>query len=219
MRYTRYLRLERHIAASDTGGIIERWRFGRRLLDDPAAVTPAKNLRHGVLDQLIAEANAQGFRLSKTEVNYRMQCGRAYASEAEISTACGDFKTWSDLRAAGFPPVQVPLDADTEPFDPRDPDEKRRDAVREIERLAKEEAGGQMTLFDYGFPADRFGVLATLAELRKWAVENAEWTERQAQADRRRLAYLDRLFAAVGGNENATWEQAQAALDAQGETS
>lgn len=33
MRYTRYLRIEGHIAASDTGGIVERWRFGRRLLE------------------------------------------------------------------------------------------------------------------------------------------------------------------------------------------
>jgi len=213
MKYSRYLQLEKYIAASDTGGIIDRWRYGRRLIEDGDATTPAGNLKHGVLDKLIAQASARGIRISRSEINYRMQCGRAYVTEAEISTACGDFKTWSDLRAAGFPPVQVPLGAETDPFDPRGADEKRRDAAREMVRIA-EEAGGQLALFDH-FPADRFDKLVTLSELTKWASEMADWTERQADADRRRLAYLKDLTDAVHGDLGKTWEEAQAALDAQ----
>jgi hypothetical protein len=213
MKYTRYLRLERHIAASDTGGIIERWRFGRRLLEDGEATTLNGNLRNGVRERLLADSAALGYAVSKSEFGYRMQCARAYATEAELSTALGQFPNWWQLIQAGFPPVQVPLDADTEPFDPRDPGEKRRDAARELARIAEEEGGGQLALFEH-FPADQFGALATIAELRKYAEESAEWTERHARKDRERFEYLEKLSAAVGGDENATWEQAQAALDA-----
>jgi hypothetical protein len=169
-----------------------------------------------VVDALIAQAAAQGIKISRSEIGYRMQCGRAYATEAEITTACGDFKSWSDLRAAGFPPVQVSLEDDTDPYDPRDPDEKRRDAARELARLT-EENSGQLALFDH-FPAERFDPLATLAELTKWANEMADWTERQAEADRKRLAYLKELTTAVGGDLGKTWEEAQAALEAAGES-
>jgi hypothetical protein len=208
MRYARYLRLEKYIAASDTGGVIERWRYGRRLLEDGDATTPNGNLKHGVLDKLLGHAAAQGYKISKSEINYRMQCARAYATEAEISTACGDFKTWSDLRAAGFPAVQVSLDADAEPFDPRDEDEKRRDAARDLARRSQESAG-QLSLF----PDDRFTELSTLAELAKCAAEMAEMTERYARKDRERAEYLQSLIDAVDGDMSKTWAEAQAVLD------
>ena len=213
MRYTRYLRLEKHITASDAGGIIERWRFGSRLLADDRMTTPAGNLRHGVLARLIAEAKADGYILTEQEIQRRLRCARAYRSEAEILESAHGFRNWDELARAGFPPVQVPLEADTDPYDPRDPDEKRRDAARELARIAEEENGGQLALFDH-FPADRFDPLATLAELTKWACEMADWTERQAEADRKRLAYLKELTDAVNGDLGKTWEQAQAALDA-----
>lgn len=212
MRYTRYLRLEKHIAASDAGGIIERWRFGARLLADEKMTTPAGNLRHGMLAQLIAEAKADGYVLTEQEVRRRLRCAQAYLSDAEIRESAHGFKNWDELARSGFPPVQVSLEADTEPYDPRDPDEKRRDAARELARLT-EENGGQLALFDH-FPADRFDPLATLAELTKWANEMADWTQRQAEADRKRLAYLKELTDAVNGDLGKTWEQAQAALDA-----
>jgi hypothetical protein len=80
MSSTRYLQLERHIAASDTGGILERWRYGIRLLDDARRTTPAGNLRHGVLAELVAEARASGYPLSEREIQRRIQCARAYPS-------------------------------------------------------------------------------------------------------------------------------------------
>jgi hypothetical protein len=213
MKYSRYIQLERAIAASDRGGILDRWRWGTRVLNDPKMVTPAGNLRHGRLAQLIADAKADGIVLTEQEVQRRLRCARTYRSEAEIRESAHGFKNWDELARAGFPPVQVPLDADTEPFDPRDSYEKRRDAARELERVAREEAGGQFALFDY-FPAERFSQLSTLAELRKYAEEMAEWTERQADADKRRLAYVKQLLAAVHGDEGRTWADAQAALDA-----
>lgn len=38
----------------------------------------------------------------------RLQCARTYETEAQIRHVVADFETWSDLRAAGFPPVGVP---------------------------------------------------------------------------------------------------------------
>lgn len=214
MRYARYRKLERAIADSDNGGIIERWHYGRKLIEDGDATTPAKNLRHGVLGGLIASARKEGVKLSEREIQYRLKAARAYESEAEIRKILADFPNWWQLIQAGFPAAQVTLDADTAPFDPRTPAERRQDMAKEIERRAREEGSGQLVLFEH-FPADRFDSLATLAELRKYAVEMFEWTERQADADRRRLAYVDQLLAAVNGNERATWEQAAARLAAQ----
>ena len=57
--------------------------------------------------------------------------------EAQIRTACSDFETWSDLRTAGFPPVEAEPDA--EPYDPRDADEKWRDFRGEQERRGNPE--------------------------------------------------------------------------------
>lgn len=218
MKYSALIKLERAIAASDRGGILERWRWGTRILGDPKMVTPNGNLRHGRLAQLIADAKADGIELTEQEVQRRLKCARAYRSEAEIRESAHGFKNWDELARAGFPAVQVTLDADTEPYDPRTPEERRHDAAREIERRAKEESGGQLTLFDH-FPADRFDQLAVLADLRKWAVESAEWTERHAEADRKRIAYLDRLSAAVGGDESKTWQEADEALHGKGGTS
>jgi len=211
MRYARYLRLEKYIAASDTGGIIERWRFGRRLLEDDAATTPAGNLRHGVLANLTGNASSRGYRLSEREIQYRLQAGRTYATEAEIRTASADFADWTELRNAGFPPVDVPPDA--LPFDPRDADEKARDAARELARRSGERGEqDQLALFDY-FPDDKFTELTTLGELAKYAGEMAALTERYARKDRDRAAYLDSLIGAVNGDLGKTWAEAQAALD------
>jgi hypothetical protein len=211
MKYTRYLRLERAIAASDRGGIIERWRWGTRVLNDPKMVTPNGNLRHGKLAELTAEAKADGHDAAQREFQRRLQCARAYRSDAEIRRAADTFPNWSDLYDAGFPPVQVPLDADTEPFDPRDPDEKRRDAARDLAQRSQE-AAGQLALF----PDDRYGELSTLAELAKYATEMAEITERFARKDRERADYLKSLIDAVDGDMSKTWAEAQAVLDVLG---
>ena len=183
--------------------------MGQALLADAKKMTPAGNLRHGVLERIIADAKAAGYPVTEREIRYRLQCARAYATEAEIGTACSDFKTWSDLRAAGFPTVQVTLEADTEPYDPRTPDEKRRDAARELARKGQE-AAGQLSLF----PDDKYGEMSTLAELAKYAAEMAEITDRYARRDEERADYLKSLIDAVSGDMSKTWGEAQAALEA-----
>lgn len=208
MRDSRFFRYEKNIAASDTGGILERWAMGHDLLADPKRVTPAGNLKHGVLAELISKAAKRGFKITEREIQRRMACARAYATEAEIRHAVTDFETWHDLVAAGFPPVQVPLDAGTEPYDPRDEDEKRRDAARELARRGQE-AAGQLSLF----PDDTFDELSTLTELAKYANEMSAMTDRYVRRDRERAQYLKALIDAVDGDMSKTWGEAQAALD------
>jgi hypothetical protein len=211
MRYARYLRYEKNIAASDKGGVLERWSYGRRLIEDDTATTPAGNFRHGVLAKLVGNAAASGFKLSEREIQRRLQCGRTYETEAQIRHAVADFETWHDLAAAGFPAVEMPEGA--EPFDPRDADERARDTARELARRSQQENGaGQLTLFDY-FPDDKFTELSTLGELAKYAADMAELTDRYARKDRERAAYLASLIGAVDGDMSKTWEEAQAALD------
>jgi hypothetical protein len=209
MKYGRYLRIEGYIAASDSGSVLERWRFGRRLLaDDEAMSASRRSLKPGVVERLIAEAIAKGYKtLSAREIQYRLQAARMYESEDQIRKVLADLENWSGLIKAGFPPVQATLD--TEPFDARDEDEKRRDAARELARKGQE-AAGQLSLF----PDDKYGEMSTLSELAKYAAEMAEITDRYARRDEERADYLKSLIDAVSGDMSKTWGEAQAALEA-----
>lgn len=206
MRYARYLRLEKYIAASDTGGIIERWKYGRRLLEDDSATTPNGNLKHGVLAKLAAQAAASGYVIAEREIQRRLQCARTYPTETQIRLATDTFRVWSELYNAGFPAVEAV--ADELPFDPRDADEKARDAARALARRSQE--SGQLALF----PDDKFTELSTLGELAKYVDEMAGLTERYAKKDRERAEYLGSLINAVNGDLSRTWAEAAAALDA-----
>lgn len=209
-RYGRYLRLEKNIAASDTGGILERWRYGRRLLSDGKATTPAGNLRHGVLASLVADATAEGYKLSEQEIQRRLKCARTYATEAEIRELTHGFQNWDEAARAGFPQVEVPGDA--EPFDPRDADEKRRDAENERKRRQAENPR-QAVLFDWDppvkFHGDEHGPRTTVKELEAACDRSEEWTARMAVIDGERRSYVDELAAAVGGDTDKTWYEAE----------
>jgi hypothetical protein len=209
--FAAYGRLEKAIAAADTGSIRQRWEYGRRLLVDKTKSTEAENLRNGALDGLVAAARRQGIaNVGRREIQHRLQAARLYPGEAHIAYICARYESWGALRTAGFPPVQLPLDADPEPFDPRTREERARDAGQVLDS-AEEKAAGQLDLFAY-FKDDAFDELSTIAELRKHAVDMRDWTERQAKADDRRLAYVDKLSAAVNGDESKTWADANAAL-------
>lgn len=208
--YAPYIRLEKAIAAADAGSIRQRWEFGRRLLCDPEKTTPAGNLRHGVLAELIDAARRAGRKLSEREIRYRLEAARAYPCDSQIRHAGADFEHWTALREAGFPERES--EDGEPPFDPRTPLERAQAAEKQ---LAFGEPGdpAQLALFEW-FPGDQFDVLATIAELRKYAEDMAAWTKRQAKRDQDRLAYVERLSAAVGGDESKTWTEAQVALDA-----
>jgi hypothetical protein len=208
--FAAYGRLEKAIAAADTGTIRQRWEYGRRLLVDHTKTTESGNLRNGVIDGLIAAAARQGIKIGRREIQYRLQVAKTYPSEAEIAQPVARYGSWKEAIQSGFPPAEVPLGADTTPFDPRTPEEKARDAGEALDR-ARAKASGQLELFDY-FNDTSFDELSTIAELRKYAASMSEWTERQAKRDRERLAYVDRLSAAVGGDESKTWAEADEAL-------
>lgn len=211
--FAAYGRLEKAIAAADAGSIRQRWEYGRRLLLDSTKTTEAGNLKNGVLDGLTGAARRQGIaNVGRREIQYRFQAARTYPGEAHIAHARARYETWTALREAGFPAVQLPLDASAEPYDPRTAEERARDAGAQLDRAAKA-AAGQLDLFEY-FAPESFDELSTIAELRKYATEMSEWTARQAARDEKRLAYVDRLSVAVGGDESRTWAEAQAALDA-----
>lgn len=208
MRYERYKRIESAVAASDSGGIWERWRFGRRLLCDDEATTPAQHLQHGRLAWLIERAARSGWKISEREIQWRLQCGRAYPTEAQIRNAITDFRTWLALIQAGFPAYEAPEGA--RPYNPL-----------ETEELASQNEGRGKQLLEQGqyeggglFPADTYGPKSTLAELGRYAEEMAELTARFAARDDDRRMYLDSLIKAVNGDMSATWEAAEEALRA-----
>lgn len=205
-RFSAYGRQERAIAAADTTTVHERWAFGRRLLCDPLATNPDGSLRPGVMENLIAAARARGVTLTEAEINARLAAGRSYPCESQARRALARFESWSDLRDAGFPPMDA--DPGEEPHDPRGAAERAAAVDRQL-ALGDPD---QLSLFEF-FPDDRFDSLSTLAELRKYAAESAERTERHARKDAERFEYLGRLSDAVGGDESRTWGEAQAALD------
>lgn len=111
MKTTQYVRQEKAIAAADKGGIRERWLWGLRLLRDPDAFAPGSSqLKPGRSDELVAAHKAAGFKLSATEIRLRLQCARAYKTDAEIQQASVEFETWSALIQANFPPFEPPAD-------------------------------------------------------------------------------------------------------------
>ncbi|MGH3921854.1 MAG: hypothetical protein ACRDTT_03080 [Pseudonocardiaceae bacterium] len=103
MKTTQYLKLERRIAVGERGGILDRWRYGRALLDAKAG---RRQLPHGMVADLIKAAERAGLTLSEREIRRRVQCAEAYDSEAKVGHAVADFGTWRDLAEAGFPPVE-----------------------------------------------------------------------------------------------------------------
>lgn len=99
-----YLKLEKQIAADERGGVMHRWRYGRELLGVKAG---RRQLPHGLTTELIVDATRAGLKLSEREIQYRIKCASIYGSEAEVRTACAEFGSWSALREAGFPAVEI----------------------------------------------------------------------------------------------------------------
>lgn len=210
MRMTRYLRMEKNIAASDTGGILERWRFGRRLLMDDKATTPNGNLRHGVQDRLITEATQSGYKLSKSEIQRRLQCARTYPTEAQITHAVGDFGAWRDLAAANLPPVEMPDGAEI--YDPRDADEKWRDFKNEQERRKRENPSQELLDLELPehFSHDTYSPRTPVSTLIAACDESERMTANFVKRDTERRAYVTELAAATNGNLDMPWIEAEA---------
>lgn len=99
-----YVRLERKIASGEGNGVLVRWRYGRELLIEKSG---RRQLPHGKIDGLIADARANGFKISRREIQNRLRLAEAYDSAAKVRTAVHKFGSWTDLRESGFPEVEV----------------------------------------------------------------------------------------------------------------
>jgi len=220
MYYRPYDRIEQRILGSDTGSIRYRWEWGCYLKNDDASVGPGGRLRKGVIDELVAKARAHGSKLSRSEVKYRKKLAETYPTEPQIGHICGQFECWSDLRAAGFPPVELPPDAleDAQPYDPRAPHKKLQDAEKQLDRILNSpEANGQdplpgLRMYLPGFTPDTIGRETLFREAFKIhryicdevtpQLRNAVY---QAESDdRERGAKLEQLFLAAGRKLDAT---------------
>jgi hypothetical protein len=104
---SRYLKHEQKIAATSTAGIVERWRYGRDLLKDKA---DRKQLPHGLIEGIITEAERSGIKLTRREIQRRLQCAEIYASEAKVRRAGDALGSWTALHEAGFPTLGDDLD-------------------------------------------------------------------------------------------------------------
>lgn len=200
MKTTQYIRIERAISAAARSDIRERWLWGLRLLRDSDAFAPGSTqLKPGRADELVRAAKAAGFKLTVREIQYRLQCARTYPTESQIANAGAQFEDWSSLRAAGFPPFDAP-DGEL-PADHRTDAERQRDHARALTDLL----GEQGTLF----PVEDFEPNETpLKDLKAYAEEMAELTERFRKRDTERQAYLDQLIAAADGDLSTTWQTA-----------
>lgn len=204
MKTAQYTQREAQITTADSAGIRQRWMWGLRLLGDQEKIAPAGGLKHGVADALIEAAAKRGYKLSSREIQWRLQCARAYPTEAQIRNAITDFETWFDLIQAGFPAYEAPAD---EPLA-----DWRTDAERTHDRnRAWLDATNGM---DAMFPLRDFEPVETsLEDLEVFMKEQLQINENFAATYDRRRAYLDDLIEAVDGDMSATWEHAQARLD------
>lgn len=202
-----YRRSEKAIAAHDAGTVWERWAYGRRLLCDPSATTPARELRPGKMAELVDAAHrAGGAPLTEEEILARLAAARAYPCESQIARARATCSTWDGLIEAGFPECEA--DPGEEEYDPRTASEKAQQTERQL-ALGEPD---QLTLFEL-FPADRFSELSTLAELEKYRAENEVINLRFQDRNRRRAEEIAKLAGAVNGDMSKTWAEAQRALD------
>ena len=209
-----YIAREKAIRAADAGGIRQRWEFGRQLLVDDTRTTPAGNLRNGVLAALVQAAirtavlrsSTSQYEAVRREIQYRLQCARAYPCESQIRQASADFGYWWDLIKAGFPPYDA--EPGERPFDPRT-DAQLTDAAGKSGAEILPDGFEQLALFG------RFADDTTLAEMQRYCSAQAEMTARFSERDDKRQRYLDSLIKAVGGDLTATWAEARAALAGQ----
>lgn len=205
MKIAQYTVREAGIISADSDGIRKRWLWGLRLLHDPDAFnTGSSQLRPGFAEALTKAAAARGITLSERETRRRLQCARAYPTEAEFGHAVAEFQAWRDLAEAGFPAFEAP--PDEPPADWRTDAERTRDR----NRAWLDTTNGM----DAMFPLSDFEpVETTLEDLEVFMKQQLQINQNYAATYAKRREYLDRLTDAVAGDISATWEQAQRALD------
>jgi hypothetical protein len=205
VKTTQYTQREARITTADSDGIRQRWMWGLRLLHDPAAFNQGSTqLRPGVAETLMTAASKRDLKLSEREIRYRLECARAYPTEAEFGTAVQNFADWTSLRQAGFPRYEAPAG---EPLaDWRNDTERTRDHNR-----AWLDATNGM---DAMFPLSQFEpVETTLEDLENFMKDSLATHESIVagfeHTHTKRRDYLDRLEEAAGHDLSMTWQEAQ----------
>lgn len=204
MKTTQYVRQEKAIAAADSGSIRERWLWGLRLLRDPEAFAPTSTqLKPGRADELVKAAKAAGLKLTVREIQFRLQCARAYPTEAQIANAGSQFQGWTELRTAGFPTFDAPVDEP--PADHRTQTERDHDHARALVDLVGEQ-GALFPLRDFE------PVVTTLKDLLAYTEQQEELTARFVEHGKKRRAYLNDLIEAADHDMSMTWQEAHTRL-------
>ena len=221
MRLGEYGRIERDITAAGNGTIWHRWKYGRRLLCDTEITTPNGYFRHHVIEKLV---RASGGKLSERELQWRLQCGRAYPKRSQIRNAVSDFEAWRELIQAGFPPYEG--DEDELPYNPLATDEiicQHKTGSDRIGEDSQYEGGGIVPREDHEehgeepregalIPRDAYPDTTPLSELVRWAEQERELARRfNARVDRL-CYYIDSLVKAANGDLNVTLGEAESRL-------
>lgn len=117
-------RLERRIDADEVDGIRARWEFGRLMLE---ACDKYGRLPAGYINEL-----AEWTGKSRSELAYRAQIARLFASELEISNALDISPSWRELVAT-LPSRRAALKAVTIPEEEATP--MRQDRATRVEQI------------------------------------------------------------------------------------
>jgi hypothetical protein len=199
-----YKALQRSIARDDKHSIESRWLYGQTIINDPKKMAPSgKSLRNGAIEALMADAVAVGSAVSRREIQWRIQCARAYKTIIELRTASSQFEDWTALREAGFPAVDVD--------EPQSPD-SLLNAIESGPRPDPQEFE-QLGMFPE-MVKDIPLAASTLRHLTTYAEEMKAMTASFARRDEEREQHLRELTAATGGDLDVLYPDAVAALGA-----
>ncbi len=194
-----YRKLQAAIARGDAGGIETRWAYGRALIADPRKMSETgKSLRNGAIEALLADAKAVGSVLSRREIQWRMQCARAYPTIAQLRTAACAFEDWTAFRESGFPPVEGAPTPDPETV---------LDDLEKTERQAHE----QLDMFPdivRGIPLAQ----ATMRVVKAYAADMRRMTAGYARKDDERDEHIAAIEAVVGDDPDLLYLDALAVL-------
>jgi hypothetical protein len=187
MRYERYQRIDNAIQASDSGGAFQRWRYGRRCVCDDEMTTPKGNLRDGKMEWLIRHSGA-----SRREIQYRLQCAKAYPKESQLRMAIAQYGSWFALTRAGFPPFEG--DPDERPYNPLETDELAKQHETATQRIVEDSqyVGGAL------IPRDAFPDNTPMPEIDRWTDQELELQARGLHRAQERRFYVDGLIKAGG---------------------
>ena len=204
MRYERYKRIDNAIKASDSGGIFERWRWGRRCVCDDGMTTPKGNLRDGKLEWLIHRSGAP-----RREIQRRIQVAKAYPQESQLRQLLTQFKTWDEVINSGFPPIHAT--EGERPYNPLETDELVQQHEEQGRIFAEDDQyeGGAL------IPRDAFPDSTLLDEIDRWADRELELAARFTDKAQRRRFYVDSLIKAAGSDwreRNVTLGEAERAF-------